>query len=74
LQLGAFKETNDLERLRARLALLGVETRVQKVIINNNETFHRLRAGPYRSQQDLDTVRRLLTRNNINSVIIRWKG
>jgi len=74
LQLGAFKETRDLEQLRARLALLGIETRVQKVTINNNETFHRLRAGPYRSQQELDTVRRLLTRNNIRSVIIKWKG
>jgi cell division protein FtsN len=74
LQLGAFKQLNELERFRARLALLGVETRVQKVTINNNETFHRLRAGPFHSQQNLDEVRRLLTRNNIKSVIIRWKG
>lgn len=74
LQLGAFRKTSDLQQLRARLALLGIETRVQKVTINNRDTFHRLRTAPFRSQQDLDKVRRVLTRHKIKSIVIRWKG
>jgi cell division protein FtsN len=74
LQIGSFRDASDAERLKARLALMGVETRIQKVTIDNKDTFHRVRSGPYRSQKQLDEVRRLLGRNNIKSIVIKWKG
>ncbi len=74
LQLGSFRKAADAETLKARLAFMGVETRVQKVTINNKDTFHRVRSGPYRSKKELDEVRSMLTRNKIKSIAIKWKG
>jgi cell division protein FtsN len=74
LQLGSFRKAADAERLKARMAMMGVETWMQKVTINNQDTYHRVRSGPYRSQQELDEVRQMLTRNNIKSMVIKWKG
>jgi cell division septation protein DedD len=72
LQLGSFRAAADAERLKARLALMGVESYIQKVTINGKDTYHRVRSGPYRNQARLDEVRRLLTRNSIDSIIVRW--
>jgi cell division protein FtsN len=74
LQIGSFRKAEDAERLKAQLALLGVETRIQRVTINDNDTFHRVRSGPYRDLKSLDRVRQLLTRNNIKSIVVRWQG
>lgn len=74
LQLGSFRKAADAEKLKARLAFMGVETRVQKVTINNKDTFHRVRSGPYRSKKELDEVRSMLTRNKIKSIAIKWRG
>ena len=74
LQIGSFREAGDAERLRAQLALMGVETRVQKVTIDGKDAFHRVRSPPFRSQKELDAVRQLLTKNSIKSIVIKWKG
>ena len=74
LQLGSFRKAADAERLKARLAFMGVETRVQKITINNKDTFHRVRSGPYRSKKELDEIRSMLTRNKIKTIVIKWKG
>jgi hypothetical protein len=74
LQLGSFRNAKDAERLKARLALMGIETRIQEVTIDGKATFHRVRSGPYRNHQELDEIRRMLTRNNIKTIIIRWKS
>ncbi len=72
LQIGSFRKAADAEKLKARLAFMGIETRIQRIIINGKDTFHRVRSGPYRSQQELDRVRQLLTRNKIKSIVVRW--
>ncbi len=74
LQVGSFRKAADAENLKARLAFMGVETRVQKVTINNKDTFHRVRSGPYRSKKELDEIRSMLTRNKIKSIAIKWRG
>lgn len=74
LQLGSFRKVQDAERLKAKLAFLGIQTRIQKVTINGNKTFHRVRSGPYSSQQQMDDVRRVLSRNQVKSIVVRWKG
>ncbi len=72
LQIGSFRKAADAEKLKARLAFMGIETRIQRIIINGKDTFHRVRSGPYRSQKELDQVRQLLTRNKIKSIVVRW--
>ncbi|WP_316367536.1 SPOR domain-containing protein [Candidatus Thiodiazotropha sp. CDECU1] len=73
LQMGSFRKHQDADRRKAKLALIGIEAEIQKVSINNRDTYHRVRSGPYRSQSRLNAVRRLAKDNNINSLVIKLK-
>jgi cell division protein FtsN len=73
LQMGSFRKYQDADRMKAKLALIGIEAEIQKVSINNRDTFHRVRSGPYHSQSQLNTVRRLAKENNIATLVIKLK-
>jgi cell division protein FtsN len=73
LQMGSFRKYEDADRLKAKLALIGIEAEIQKVSINNRDTFHRVRSGPYFGQRQLNAVRRLAKENNIASLVIKLK-
>ena len=74
LQAGSFRTREQADQLRARLALLGVETDVQTVTVNNQQTWHRVRVGPYRNLRDLNAARSLLKKNGIDAILIRLAG
>ena len=54
--------------------LIGIEAEVQKVSINNKDTYHRVRSGPYHSQAELNRVRKQASDNNISTLVIKLKG
>jgi hypothetical protein len=67
LQIGVFKETgSNLQNLRARLAMIGVETQIQ-----SDGKLHRLRTSTYHSRSELEEVRRMLSRNHINTIVVK---
>jgi cell division protein FtsN len=72
--MGSFRKHQDADRLKARLALIGIEAEIQKVSINNKDTYHRVRSGPYTSQAQLNRVRKLARDNNISTLVVRLKG
>ena len=74
LQAASFSTAAQADRFKAELALLGLETSIQKVTINNRDTYHRVRVGPYRDLNELNRVRRLLKKQGIESALIRVKG
>ena len=49
LQAGSYKRREDADQLKARLALLGMVSSVQKVSIQGRGDFYRVRLGPYDS-------------------------
>lgn len=73
LQMGSFRKFVDADRMKARLALIGIEAKIQKVSINNRDTYHRVRSGPFRKQSELNRVRRLASDNNISTLLIKLK-
>ncbi len=73
LQAGSFPTHQRADRLRARLALLGLETRIQTVRIDDRKTWHRVRVGPFRNLAELNEARALLKQNGIDAVLIRLK-
>ncbi|MCH9027223.1 MAG: SPOR domain-containing protein [Proteobacteria bacterium] len=70
LQAGSFKNFADADRMQATLAMLGLESRVQKVSIDH-DTWHRVRLGPYSDLDILNRNRELLRRNQIEVIRIR---
>ena len=70
LQAGSFRTSGDAERMRANLALLGIESRLQKVTIDAND-FHRVRIGPMSDLDELNGVRRRLWDAEIEVLLIK---
>ncbi|MFZ5593445.1 MAG: SPOR domain-containing protein [Pseudomonadota bacterium] len=73
LQAGSFRNLADADALKANLALLGVEAKIQSVSAGG-DTWHRVRLGPYSDLNQLDQVRARLRQNNINAIPVRGKG
>jgi cell division protein FtsN len=70
LQAGSFNDVTDADRRRAQIALLGVESRVQRVMIDDR-TYHRVRVGPIDNLDELNRVRGQLRDAGIDVLRIR---
>ncbi|OGT19907.1 MAG: hypothetical protein A2V90_02280, partial [Gammaproteobacteria bacterium RBG_16_57_12] len=57
LQAGAFRQYEEADRVKAELAMLGIEAGIETVTINNSEKWHRVRVGPFRDLNQLNKVR-----------------
>lgn len=73
LQIGSFRKAEDAERLKAKVALLGVETETQRVSINDSETFYRVISGPYSQKQANDLFNRM-KKNGIKPLVVKLKN
>jgi cell division protein FtsN len=70
LQTGSFRSHADADRMQASLALLGVESRIQKVAIDSGE-FHRVRIGPISNLDELNRIRNVLSQAGIDSLMMK---
>lgn len=74
LQVGSFSDGVKAERFKAELGMLGMQTSIQKVTINNKETYHRVRVGPFGTLDELDRTRQTLKKKGIDSTPIKVRG
>jgi cell division protein FtsN len=70
LQAGSYKNFADADRIRAQLALQGVESKVQKVSVDS-DTWHRIRIGPISQLDELNRLRAILRKADIDVLVIR---
>jgi len=70
LQVGSFQSAADAEEMKARLALLGSVANVQTVTVNA-QTWHRVRIGPFAGARKADEMRRLLSDNQIDTLVMK---
>ncbi len=70
LQAGSYKNFADADRIRAQLALQGVESKVQKVSVDN-DTWHRIRIGPISKLDELNRLRTILRKADVDVLVIR---
>ncbi|HEX6928838.1 MAG TPA: SPOR domain-containing protein [Gammaproteobacteria bacterium] len=71
LQAGSFRNAADADRLRAELALIGMESNIQTVTIDRDQTWHRVRIGPFRNLDDLNAALERLADKEIHPLVIR---
>ena len=74
LQAGSFRSHTQADQLRAKLALLGLETSIQSVSVDSKQAWHRVRVGPFLNLSDLNQARSLLKKNGIDAILIRLKS
>lgn len=70
LQVGSFRNSADAEQRKARLALLGSIATVQTVTVNN-QAWHRVRIGPIQGARKADEIRRMLSDNQIDTLVMK---
>ena len=70
LQAGAFREMDDAENTRAKLALLGFEANISEKA-NESGVLHRVRIGPFPQVESMNKARAKLIESGIDVAIVR---
>lgn len=73
LQVGSFQTGKDAESRKAELFLLNFTPSVQRVKIND-QTWHRVRIGPFTDRRKADQARRRLQDNGIDFIMLKDKS
>jgi len=71
LQTGSFQSMGEAESLRARLALLGLESAIQTRNLADKGIWHRVRVGPHGDMDELNRVRDVLKQNGIDVALVK---
>lgn len=71
LQAGAFQDADDADNLKAQLALLGIEAQIQTTVIPDKGVMHRVRIGPFKEMDQVNSTRATLVQNNIDATLVK---
>lgn len=72
-QVGSFQKHADADRVKAKLVLLGFPVEIQRVVINGQKIWFRVRVGPFKNTSKLSSIRQRLSANNMDYILLRIK-
>jgi len=70
LQVGSFKNRNDAEELKARIAFSGQIAHIQEIDVNGTQ-YHRVRVGPFDSSREADKQKRQLEQGGHKPLVLK---
>jgi cell division protein FtsN len=70
LQAGSYRNEADADRVRAQLAMQGIDAKVQRVAVDA-DVWHRVRIGPITKLDDLNRLRKQLQAADVDALVIR---
>ena len=68
MQAGSFKTFKEADQLRAKLASMGIESKVQKAKVGS-VNWYRVKMGPYAQTDSVNTIRARLRQKSIDVII-----
>ncbi|MEE2981934.1 MAG: SPOR domain-containing protein [Pseudomonadota bacterium] len=71
LQVGSFKQFDDADHAKARLALRGITARIHRVVINGQDVWFRVHVGPFSGIKDIRAMRIKLIENDMDFILLR---
>ena len=71
LQAGAFQNQTDAENLKAKIAFSGFEANVRQVNLPDKGTLYRVRLGPYKSVDEVNRIKTMLSQNGIGAAVVK---
>lgn len=74
LQIGSFQNFADADQAKAQLALQGITSRIQRVVVGGSEVWFRVQVGPYTTLQAVQDMRTRLTQAGANVVVLKIGG
>ncbi len=69
LQAGSFRDFKDADGLRAKLALMGIQSKVEKAKVGN-VIWNRVKMGPYTQMASVSTLRTRLREHGLDVIVI----
>jgi cell division protein FtsN len=77
MQVGSFKAVKEAEQLRAKLALMGIQAKIDKAKVGsktdkgtmNTTTWYRVKIGPYTKMTTVDMMKSRLKKKGIDTVV-----
>ncbi len=73
IQVASYRSQADADKQKASLALVGIESRIESVTIDNKDTFYRVRVGPERDWKRVQTIMSRLEENGIQAMLVKLK-
>ena len=74
IQVGSFRNFQDADRMKARLAFIGIQAGIQRVRLDRNAQWHRVRITRFKNLSDFAQTRKRLKENNINYFVFKVKS
>jgi cell division protein FtsN len=71
LQAGAFQSEAEAENLKAKIAFSGFEANVKPVNVAGKGTLYRVRLGPYKSQEEVNRIKGVLSQAGIGAAVVK---
>lgn len=71
LQAASYARQEEADQLRAKLALNGLEARIEKIAIEGKGEYYRVRLGPYAKVEDADAPSRQLAQLGVKGILIK---
>lgn len=72
IQAGSFRKHNQADKLKARLALLGIESKIETAR-SDSTVWNRVKIGPFTNLSKVDSIRSRLRKNNIDTIVVSLK-
>lgn len=74
LQVGSFQNFSDADQAKAQLALQGITSSIQRVVVDGNNVWFRVQVGPYTALADVQSMRTRLIQAGASVVVLKIGG
>ena len=74
LQIGSYKQYEEADQAKARLAMQGIGANIQRVVINGQDVWFRVHVGPLSDANDMRAMRLKLQENNTQFIVLKIGG
>lgn len=71
LQLGAFQNQDEADNVKAKLALLGIEAKIQSAPLPGKGIVHRVRIGPFTNQEQANKLYAQLKMGGLDAILVK---
>lgn len=74
LQIGSYKQFEEADHAKAKLALQGITANIQRVVINGQNAWFRVHVGPLSDATELRAMRMKLMESNTDFIVLKIGG
>jgi cell division septation protein DedD len=71
LQVGSFADFQSADQLKAQLALLGISSYITRIVLNGQDSIHRVRIGPFEDPEKLRQTQAQLEENDFQYMMLK---